>query len=43
MDSTGQNEQLKQQRAKAVRSAVLLGIFAFIVFAAFIGATMVRG
>ena len=43
MDTSGQNEHLKQQRAKAARSAILLGIFAFLVFAAFIGATMMRG
>ena len=43
MDTTGQKEQLKQQRAKAARSAILLGVFAFLVFATFIGATMMRG
>ena len=43
MDTTSQNEQLKQQRAKATRTAILLGVFAFLVFAGFIGATMMRG
>ena len=37
------NEQVKQQRARAARNAALLGVFAFVIFLAFIGATALRG
>ncbi|MEL7448846.1 MAG: hypothetical protein AAFN78_06530 [Pseudomonadota bacterium] len=37
------SDQVKQQRARAARNAALLGVFAFVIFLAFIGATALRG
>ena len=41
--TSNESEQIKQQRARAARNAALLGVFAFVVFLAFIGATALRG